>query len=59
MKMGKAAQMIVDPKKTMEETLDEVQEFIQVCLPVLMELVRKGGRYTPESILSLRPSFQV
>jgi len=35
-----------------------VQEFVQVALPVLMELVRKGARFTPESILSLRPSFQ-
>ena len=40
------------------EPLDEVQEFIQVALPVLMELVRKGARYTQESISSLRPSFQ-
>lgn len=45
--------------QSMKETLDDVQEFVQVSLPVLMELVRKGGRYTPESIISLRPSFQV
>lgn len=41
-----------------EEPFNEIQEFIQVALPVLMELVRKGARYTPESIASLRPSFQ-
>mmetsp|Transcript_29609 Transcript_29609/g.65638 ORF Transcript_29609/g.65638 Transcript_29609/m.65638 type:complete len:702 (-) Transcript_29609:18-2123(-) len=48
LKMGKAG---ADPQ-------DQVQEFVQVCLPVLMELVRKGGRYSPESIVNLRPSFQ-
>ena len=40
------------------EPLNEIQEFIQVALPVLMELVRKGARYSPESIAALRPSFQ-
>jgi len=42
----------------MKETVDEVQEFAQVAMPVLMELVRRGCRITPESIASLRPSFQ-
>lgn len=46
------------PHQDPEEPFDEIQEFIQVALPVLMELVRKGARYTPESIASLRPSFQ-
>mmetsp|Transcript_1547 Transcript_1547/g.2560 ORF Transcript_1547/g.2560 Transcript_1547/m.2560 type:complete len:746 (+) Transcript_1547:107-2344(+) len=47
-----------DPRMSMKDTLDEVQEFVQESLPVLMELVRKGARFTPESIASLRPSFQ-
>lgn len=58
-KMGKASEPASPRSKSMKETLDDVQEFVQVSLPVLMELVRKGGRYTPESIVSLRPSFQV
>ncbi len=43
----------------LKETLDEVSEFVQNALPVLMEIVRKGGRYSEESVASLRPSFQV
>ncbi len=42
----------------MKETLDEVSDFVQHALPVLMEIVRKGGRYAEESVASLRPSFQ-
>lgn len=45
--------------RNLEETLDEVGEFVQVALPVLMELVRKGCRFTAESIGMMRPSFQV
>lgn len=58
-KMAKSAALAASSKKGTYEPLDDVQEFIQVSLPVLMELVRKGARYTPESIVSLRPSFQV
>lgn len=46
------------PAKTMKETVDEVQDFAQIAMPALMELVRRGCRITPESIASLRPSFQ-
>lgn len=42
----------------MKETVDEVQDFAQIAMPALMELVRRGCRITPESIATLRPSFQ-
>ncbi len=44
--------------KGLKQTVDEVAEFVQVQLPVLMEIVRKGGRFQPESIAHLRESFQ-
>jgi hypothetical protein len=32
--------------------------WVQQALPVLLEIVRKGGRYTESSVANLRPSFQ-
>lgn len=40
---------------------DRVAQFgmwVQQALPVLLEIVRKGGRYTESSVSGLRPSFQ-
>jgi hypothetical protein len=42
----------------LRQTVDEVQEFVLERLPALLEIVKKGGRYTPEGIAMLRPSFQ-
>lgn len=42
----------------LSSTLDDVADFVQIFLPTLIELVRKGGRYDSESISFLRPSFQ-
>lgn len=39
-------------------TLDDVADFVQIFLPTLIELVRKGCRYSPETINYLRSSFQ-
>lgn len=44
--------------KGMKQTVDEVSEFVQVQLPSLAEIVRKGGRYEKECIEHLRESFQ-
>ena len=43
----------------LRRTVDEVQEFVLERLPALLEIVKKGGRYAPDSIGMLRPSFQV
>lgn len=43
----------------LRKTVDEVSDFVQDRLVVLCEIVRKGGRYTPESVAFLRQSFQV
>ena len=37
----------------------EIMRFVTHVLPVLMEIVRKGGRYREESVLHLRLSFRV
>jgi ankyrin repeat protein len=42
----------------LRQTVDEVQEFVLERLPALLEIVKKGGRYSPEGIAILRPSFQ-
>lgn len=42
----------------LRRTVEEVQDFVLMCLPSLLEIVRKGGRYSPECILNLRQSFQ-
>lgn len=39
--------------------MDLIEYFVQTSLPVLMELVKKGARYSPETISTLRASFQV
>lgn len=39
--------------------MEKYSSWVQNALPVLMELVRKGGRYTEESIADLRDSFKV
>lgn len=43
----------------MAQTVRDVGSFAIKALPVLIEIARKGGRYTEESISSLRPSFLV
>jgi hypothetical protein len=45
--------------KGLQATVNEVQEFVQNCLPSLTELARKGARYSPESVEFLRESFRV
>jgi hypothetical protein len=44
--------------KGIKSTADDIQQFVQVALPALVELVRKGTRFTPESIEHLRDSFK-
>lgn len=39
--------------------MSPIEYFVQSALPVLMEIVKKGGRYTEASISKLRPSFKV
>lgn len=43
----------------MDMRSDPVADFALITLPVLMELARKGCRYSDESIAPLRPSFRV
>jgi ankyrin repeat protein len=43
----------------MTTKMNKYSNWVQNALPVLMELVRKGGRYTEESIVDLRDSFKV
>jgi hypothetical protein len=43
----------------LKRTVEEVSDFVLERLPTLVEIVRKGGRYNPESLLTLRNSFQV
>jgi ankyrin repeat protein len=43
----------------MTTKMNKYSNWVQNALPVLMELVRKGGRYTEESIFGLRDSFKV
>lgn len=43
----------------MAQTVKDVGMFVTKALPVLIELTRKGGRYTPDQIKHLRPSFLV
>jgi ankyrin repeat protein len=43
----------------LKKTIDSAADFIQLCLPALMELVRKGARFTPEAMELFRPSFRV
>jgi hypothetical protein len=45
--------------KSMKEAIEDWGDFSCIALPVLMEIVRKGGRYADESIQVLRPSLQV
>lgn len=45
--------------EAMVQTVKDVGMFVTKALPVLIELTRKGGRYTPEQIKHLRPSFLV
>ena len=42
----------------MYNTVDRVGNWVLQALPVLLEIVRKGGRYTEESVEHLRPSFK-
>lgn len=43
----------------MAQTVQDVGMFVTKALPVLIELARKGGRYTEDLIQHLRPSFLV
>ena len=42
----------------MRERVAQFGMWVQQALPVLLEIVRKGGRYTESSVSGLRPSFQ-
>lgn len=42
-----------------QSTIDEVSSFVEYALPVLMALVKKGAKYSEESLLQIRPSFRV
>lgn len=42
----------------MRERVAKFGMWVQQALPVLLEIVRKGGRYTESSVSGLRPSFQ-
>lgn len=39
-------------------SVDEMTYFVQYGLPALMEIVKRGGRYTERSLSRLRPSFK-
>lgn len=59
-----SAQTPVSPQTTdtdedMTTKMNKYSNWVQNALPVLMELVRKGCRYTEESIVDLRDSFKV
>eukprot|EP01035_Chromulina_nebulosa_P017308 gene17308-22849_t len=54
----KALRLQTSNSQGLKSTLDEVSSFVQDALPVLMELVKKGGKYTEESLATLRPSFR-
>lgn len=41
-----------------KSTVDEVSSFVEHALPVLMAIVKKGGKYSEKILLSLRPSFR-
>ena len=59
---GTASPLANNNSRTNEELAQTVQDvgmFVVHALPVLIELARRGGRYTEESISHLRPSFHV
>jgi hypothetical protein len=43
----------------MEGRVQQYGNWVIQALPVLLEIVRKGGRYTEDSIAGLRESFKV
>jgi ankyrin repeat protein len=52
-------QTTTDTEEDMTTKMNKYSNWVQNALPVLMELVRKGCRYTEESIVDLRDSFKV
>jgi hypothetical protein len=44
--------------EVMRERVAKFGMWVQQALPVLLEIVRRGGRYTESSVSGLRPSFQ-
>lgn len=59
MNKEKAMALRIDDRQTDQSTLDEVASFVEYALPVLMALVKKGAKYSEESLLQIRPSFRV
>lgn len=55
---GGSSSPMRDGNKSMKETVEDWGEFTQIALPVLMEIVRKGGRYSESSLANLRPSLK-
>ena len=47
-----------DPWRSMENTLEKCGEWAQKALPVLLEIVKRGGRFDPKYLKCLRPSFR-
>lgn len=43
----------------MQERVQQYGTWVLQALPVLLEIVRKGGRYTADSLEGLRDSFKV
>jgi len=56
---GPARAMSPQTPDEMAQTVADVGLFVTKALPVLIELTRKGARYTPEQLRHLRPSFLV
>ena len=47
----------VDSQSGGAASAESVAEFVQLCLPALMELAKRGCRYADHSLAGLRPSF--
>ena len=44
--------------RPMEETIEQVGNWAVRALPVILEIVKKGGRFDPKHLEGLRPSFR-
>lgn len=44
--------------RRMEQTIEQVGNWAVRALPVILEIVKKGGRFDPRLLESLRPSFR-
>lgn len=49
---------VADPWRNMENTLERVGDWAQKALPVLLDIVKRGGRFDPRYLNFLRPSFR-